>query len=50
MNGVQVLAIINDFGIGNSVEGNDAEVSGEMRARELAQLAAMRNCDRTSAN
>ena len=48
--GAQVLAIINDFGIGNSMEGNDEEASGEMRARELAQLAAMRNCDRITAN
>ena len=44
MNGAQVLGVINDFGIGNVMEGDDAEASGEMRLRELTQLAAQRNC------
>jgi hypothetical protein len=49
LNGAQVLAIINDFGIGNAMEGNDAEASGEMRLQQLDQLALQRNCGSATA-
>lgn len=39
-----VLGFLGDFGIGNVMEGNAAEESGEMRLRELQTLAVQRNC------
>ncbi len=44
LNGAQVLAIINDFGIGNVMEGEEAEASGRVRQTELQQLAAQKSC------
>lgn len=44
LNGAQVLAIINDFGIGNAMEGEEAEASGKARVAELRELAAQKSC------
>jgi len=37
-NGAHVLGFLGGFGIGNVMEGNEAEASGNMRMRELQTL------------
>lgn len=43
-NAAHVLGFIGDFGIGNVMEGDEAEASGEARLRELSSLAIERHC------
>ena len=43
-NGAHVLGFLGDFGIGNAMEGDAAELSGEKRLQELKQLQTQRNC------
>lgn len=43
-NGAHVLGFMGDFGIGNAMEGDAAELSGEKRLRELRDLQAMKRC------
>lgn len=42
--GAHVLGALGDFGIGNVMEGNAAELSGEMRLKQLRNLRAQKNC------
>lgn len=42
--GRQVLAVLGDFGIGNSMEQQDARESGKTRLDELIALKAERQC------
>lgn len=44
MSGAHVLGFLGDFGIGNSIEGDAAELSGEKRLRELKALAVAKKC------
>jgi hypothetical protein len=44
LNGAQVLGIFGDFGVGNGMEGNEAEASGRTRKRELRELALSKGC------
>ena len=46
LNGAQVLGIIGDFGIGNAMEGSEAEDSGNLRMQQLQQLAIQKGCSR----
>ena len=49
-NAAHVFGFLGDFGIGNTMEGNAAEASGEIRARELQNLAVQENCQSLSAS
>lgn len=42
--GAHVLGALGDFGIGNVMEGNAAELSGEKRLKQLRNLRAQKNC------
>lgn len=42
--GAHVLGFLGDFGIGNVLEGDAAELSGEKRLKQLRDLKATRNC------
>lgn len=42
--GAHVLGFFGDFGIGNSMEGDAAELSGENRLKELRDLQAIKGC------
>lgn len=39
-----VLGFLADFGIGNVMEGDAAELSGELRLRQLRDLSAQKTC------
>jgi hypothetical protein len=39
-----VLGFMADFGIGNVMEGDAAELSGERRLAQLRELSARKNC------
>ena len=43
-NGAHVLGFLGDFGIGNVLEGDAAELSGEKRLKQLKQLSVQKNC------
>lgn len=42
--GAHVLGALGDFGIGNVMEGDAAELSGEKRLKELRDLKAAKGC------
>lgn len=42
--GAHVLGALGDFGIGNVMEGDAAELSGEKRLKQLTDLSAQKNC------
>lgn len=42
--GAHVLGALGDFGIGNTLEGDAAELSGEKRLKALKDLKAERKC------
>lgn len=42
--GMHVLGFLGDFGIGNVMEGNAAEMSGEVRLKDLKDLSTRRAC------
>lgn len=42
--GAHVLGALGDFGIGNTMEGDAAELSGEKRLKELRDLKAEKKC------
>jgi len=42
--GAHVLGALGDFGIGNVMEGDAAELSGEKRLKQLKDLSAEKNC------
>jgi hypothetical protein len=42
--GAHVLGALGDFGIGNVMEGDAAELSGEKRLKELRELKASKGC------
>lgn len=44
VSGAHVLGAVADFGIGNVMEGDAAEESGEARLKELRALAVQKNC------
>jgi hypothetical protein len=44
MNSAQVLGALLDFGIGNVIEGDAAELSGERRLRQLRDLSTAKGC------
>ena len=44
-NAAHVLGFLGDFGIGNVIEGNEAEASGKKRVLELKSLAIQRRCE-----
>lgn len=44
-NGAHVLGFFGDLGIGNTLEGNAAETSGETRLKEFRDLNIEKNCD-----
>jgi hypothetical protein len=43
-NGAHVLGFLGDFGIGNVMEGDAAEQSGQVRLKELKDLTVRRAC------
>ena len=43
-NGAHVIGFLGDFGIGNAMEGNAAELSGENRLKQLRDLQSSKNC------
>lgn len=43
-NGAHVLGFLGDFGIGNVMEGDAAELSGQNRLKELHDLKAQKGC------
>jgi hypothetical protein len=42
--GAHVLGALGDFGIGNVMEGDSAELSGEKRLKQLKDLSADKKC------
>ncbi len=44
INTAHVMGAMGDFGIGNSLEGDAAELSGEQRLKELQALKAAKPC------
>ncbi|MCA9232482.1 MAG: hypothetical protein KDA57_17670 [Planctomycetales bacterium] len=42
--GAHVLGALGDFGIGNVMEGDAAELSGEKRLKQLKELSAEKHC------
>jgi hypothetical protein len=42
--GAHVLGALGDFGIGNVMEGDAAELSGEKRLKQLKDLSAEKKC------
>ena len=45
-NGWDALAVIGDFGIGNTIERGEALKSAELRREQLAEVQQARSCDR----
>ena len=43
-NGAHVLGFLGDFGIGNVMEGDAAELSGEKRLKQLRALRTQKSC------
>lgn len=43
-NGAHVMGFLGDFGIGNVMEGDAAELSGEQRLKQLKDLSAEKRC------
>ncbi len=43
-NGAHVLGFLGDFGVGNVMEGDAAELSGEKRLKELNDLKVQKGC------
>lgn len=43
-NGAHVMGFLGDFGIGNVMEGDDAELSGERRMKDLKDLGIRKDC------
>jgi len=43
-NGAHVLGFLGDFGLGNAMEGNSAELSGENRLTQLKELRTSKYC------
>jgi hypothetical protein len=43
-NGAHILGFLGDFGLGNAMEGNAAELSGETRLKQLKDLKATKAC------
>jgi len=43
-NGAHVLGFLGDFGIGNVMEGDAAELSGETRLKDLKDLQTRKSC------
>jgi len=43
-NAAHVLGALGDFGIGNKMEGNAAELSGVTRRKALSDLSVSKNC------
>jgi hypothetical protein len=43
-NGAHVMGFLGDFGIGNVMEGDAAELSGEKRLKELKELSTQKQC------
>lgn len=43
-NSAHVMGFLGDFGIGNSMEGDAAELSGERRLKDLKTLSAQKGC------
>lgn len=43
-NGAHVLGFLGDFGIGNSMEGDAAELSGQKRLKQLKDISVQKNC------
>jgi hypothetical protein len=43
--GKHVLGFLGDFGIGNAMEGDEAELSGETRLKELRALKTSKGCN-----
>ncbi len=46
-NGAQVLGALGDFGIGNVMEGDAAELSGTSRLKDLSDLSTRKSCDKS---
>ncbi|MFM9889787.1 MAG: hypothetical protein ACKVOE_03950 [Rickettsiales bacterium] len=44
VSGAHVLGALADFGVGNMMEGDAAEESGEARLKELRSLAVEKHC------
>ena len=44
VSGAHVLGALGDFGIGNMMEGDAAEESGQKRLRDLQTLAISKHC------
>ncbi|MDX2027747.1 MAG: hypothetical protein SFW62_03830 [Alphaproteobacteria bacterium] len=42
--GAHVLGFMGDFGIGNVMEGDAAELSGEIRLKQLKDLSTKKKC------
>ena len=49
VNGSHVLGFLGDFGIGNAMEGDAAESSGEARLKQLKDLQRSKGCDASPA-
>lgn len=45
INAAHVLGFLGDFGVGNVIEGNEAEASGRKRVLELRSLAIQKRCE-----
>ncbi len=43
-NAAHVLGFLGDFGIGNVMEGDAAELSGNLRLKELKDLSVRKSC------
>jgi hypothetical protein len=43
-NAAHVLGFLGDFGIGNVMEGDAAELSGETRLKQLRDLSVQKQC------
>lgn len=43
-NSAHVLGFLGDFGIGNVMEGDAAELSGNIRLKELKDLSVRKSC------
>lgn len=43
-NTAHVLGFLGDFGIGNVMEGDAAELSGEKRLQQLKEVSLQKNC------
>ena len=44
VSGKHVLGALGDFGIGNMMEGDEAEASGDARLKSLRELKAEKRC------